>query len=373
MTRISTLSMVLLVMIELAAIAPSAEARQFKTPEYYKAGLLNYAVISGDFTHDGKLDLITGDYDNWKLYVYLGKGDGTFQKPVISNITAPGALAVGDFNGDGIPDFAVIEGQSTLGIYLSNGDGTFRNSANYDLGGGVPAWLTVADFDGDGHPDIAVTNFDNYGQDGSVMVFFGKGNGQLGKPAIYKLPGYPCGIAASDLNGDHHPDLVVTEVHGSEVAILTNDGRGRFRLTATYSTPSDEPVRVAVASLKNGGNADLIVTCRAGVVVFPGNGDGTFGTPTLYSTNENGNPGADSVVADFRGNGNLDVATVLFDGHVEELFYGNGDGTLQNPVRIKLRKGEGGTSTLLTADFNKDGFPDLAMASADLVVLLNAK
>ena len=128
MTRLSTISTLLLVLIGLAAIAPSAEARQFKTPEYYKAGLLNYAVISGDFTHDGKLDLITGDYDNWKLYVYLGKGDGTFQKPLISNITAPGALAVGDFNGDGKTDFtgrALESGQWWTGV--SNGS-TFNTS-----------------------------------------------------------------------------------------------------------------------------------------------------------------------------------------------------------------------------------------------------
>jgi hypothetical protein len=375
MTRLSTLSNVLLVLIGLAAAMSGAEARQFKKPDYYKAGILNWTVITADFNHDGNLDLITGDFDRSKLYVFLGKGDGTFRKPLISDIPGPSALAVGDFNGDHIPDFAAIEGRGTLAIYLGNGDGTFRNSANYGLGGGLGGSLAVADFNSDGHSDIAVTNIDNYGQDGSVMVFFGKGNGKFGKPVTYKLPNRPYGIAAGDFNGNHHADLAVAETEGNgAIAILMNNGRGHLKLTATYPTPSNEPASIAVAALKNGGNADLVVSCATEIVVFPGNGDGTFGTPTQYFTNENGNLAMASVVADFNGDGNLDVATAFFDNNVEQLFYGNGDGTLQKPVPIKIRKGEGGTQSLVTADFNKDGAPDLVFGSSfDLAVLLNAK
>jgi FG-GAP-like repeat len=364
----------LFALIAITITASGAEARQFKKPAYYKAGTLNWTVITGDFNHDGNLDLVTGDHDNSKLYVFLGKGDGTFRKPLVSGIPVPTAFAVGDFNGDHIPDFATIENYSTLAIYLSNGDGTFRNSGNYDLGGGTPVWLTVADFNGDGHADIAVTNYRDYGQDGSVMVFFGKGNGRFGKPVIYKLPNGPAGISAADFNGDHRPDLAVTEVLGNAVAILMNDGRGHFKLTEIYNTASNEPTSVTVAALKSGGNADLIVSCATEIIVFPGNGDGTFGTPTQYFTNEDGNLAMASVVADFNGDGNLDVATAFFDNNVEQLFYGNGDGTLQKPVPIKIRKGEGGTQSLVTADFNKDGAPDLVFGSSpDLAVLLNAK
>jgi FG-GAP-like repeat len=347
----------------LVVAIPRAEARQFKTPDYYKAGLFNISVITGDFNHDGNLDLITGDFEYSKLYVFLGKGDGTFHKALVSQLPGPlGALAVADFNGDHIPDFAAIVG-GTLAIYLSNGDGTFRNSANYDLGGGSPEWLAVADFNGDGHPDIAVTN-----QDGDVMLFFGRGNGKFGKPVVYKLPNEPWGVTAADLNGDQHPDLVITEFTGSAIAILMNDGRGKFKLTATYGTPSSEPYSTTVAALKNGGNADLIVGCGSGIAVFPGNGDGTFGSPTQYSYGH----ATGSVVADFNGDGNLDIAAVLVDFSGVELFYGNGDGTLQKPVTVKLRYG--GALTLGTADFNKDGAPDLAVGTDnDLTVLLNAR
>ena len=178
MTRISTIPTVFLVLIGLAAIAPGAEAGQFRKPMYYPDGTLAWGVITADFNRDGNLDLITADFDNSKLYVFLGKGDGTFHKPLISDIPSPSALAVGDFNGDHIPDFAAIEGRGTLAIYLGNGDGTFRNSANYGLGGGLGGSLAVADFNSDGHSDIAVTNE----IDGNVMVFFGKGNGKFRMP-----------------------------------------------------------------------------------------------------------------------------------------------------------------------------------------------
>jgi hypothetical protein len=373
MTRVSAISTALLVLAGLAGAMPNAEARQFRKAAYYPAGIMNWTVITADFNHDGNLDLITGDFDRSKLYVFLGKGDGTFHKPLISDIPGPSTLAVGDFNGDHIPDFAAIEGRGTLAIYLGNGDGTFRNSANYGLGGGLGGNLAVADFNGDGHADIAVTNIDNEGQDGSVMVFFGNGKGKFKKPVIYKLPNDPYGIAAGDFNGDHHPDLVVAEGQGSAIAVLMNDGRGHFKLTATYDTPSDAPASIAVAALKNGGNADLIVSCYAGIAAFPGNGDGTFSTPTLYSTNQLGLGASDSVIADFNGDGYLDVATTFQNGNVLALSYGKGDDTLDSAIGIKLAQDEFSSMSLVAADFNKDGYPDLASGSKEIVVLLNAR
>jgi FG-GAP-like repeat len=355
-----------LIFASLLVTIPQVEARQFKKPAYYPAGTLNWGVITADFNHDGNLDLITADFDNSKLYVFLGKGDGTFHKPLISDIPSPSALAIGDFNGDHIPDFAAVEGRGPLAIYLGNGDGTFRNSANYSLGDGLAGDIAVADFNGDGHPDIAATNEIA----GTVMVFFGKGNGKFRKPVTYTVPNYPYGIAAADLNGDHHPDLVVIESgEGGAAAIMMNDGQGKFKLTETYDTPSNDPLSVAVAALKNGGNLDLIVSCNAGIAVFPGNGDGTFGTPTLYQV---AGGATDSVVADFNGDGNLDVVTAFNESTRVALFYGKGDGTLKKPISIGMRYT--GVTTLLTADFNKDGAPDLAIGtSPDLAVLLNAR
>jgi hypothetical protein len=352
------------------ALAPSAGAGQFRKPVYYKVGFFNWSVVAADFHHDGNLDLAVGDFDNSLVYLLRGKGDGSFHTPTTFSVPAPLAMAEGDFDGDNLPDLAVLEYPGTLGIYLNQGDGTFHNSANYDLGGSA-ARLVVADLNGDGHPDIAATVATTQ-NNGKVMVFFGNGKGRLAKAGSYELPGAPGGIAAGDLNGDHHPDLVVSEFVGDAVAILMNDGHGKFAHTETYSAEGGEPVGVAIAALKRGGYADLVVSVGNGIGVFLGNGDGTFGSVTLYS-GKVGRAPKDSVIADFDGDGNLDVATVFGNLSLISRFYGRGDGTFQDAVPTWLKKDEFSSMSLVVADFNKDGLPDLASASHDLVVLLNAQ
>jgi len=362
------------------ALAPSAAAGQFKKPVYYKVGptgALPWSVVSADFNGDGNLDLAVSDLGVSQVTLLLGDGKGAFHSGGHFSVPAASAMAVGDFNGDHIPDLAIIEwggtGYSSLTIFLGKGDGTFQNSFTYQVGVQATS-VAVADFNGDGRPDIAVANYGSgSGNDGSVMVFFGKGDGTFNKPAIYKLPA-PNGIAAGDLNGDHHPDLVATGWNDSTVAILMNTGRGKFKHTATYSLGNTlEPNSVVIGNLVQGGHADLVVSDGSqGISVLLGNGDGTFGNPTFYSTRGEGNGPQASVIADFNHDGKPDVATALYQKN-SALFYGNGDGTFQAAVPINLI--DGGHS-LVTGDFNKDGNPDLAIIvqPADkIAILLNAE
>src|SRR5438132_1144423 len=92
--------------------------------------------------------------------VLVGNGDGTFRA---APCYPPGgsSVAVADFNGDGIPDLAVanIGGQvdplGSLSILLGNGDGTFQARKSYAAGGN-PFVVAVGDFNGDGIPDLVV-------------------------------------------------------------------------------------------------------------------------------------------------------------------------------------------------------------------------
>jgi hypothetical protein len=380
MTRLSTLSNVLLVLIGLAAAMPGAEARQFKKPVFYPfpQGSGVVAIVAADFNHDGNLDLVVAEEIAAKVSILRGRRNGSFGSPRSFPVPNPVALAVGDFDGDHNPDLAVIEsggtGNGTLGIYLNNGDGTFRNSASYPLGAESIS-LVVADFDGDGRPDIAVTNR-VYGAEGSVMVFLGKGNGKFAKPTTYNVSGGPFSIVAGDLNGDHHPDLVVTQFDGQSVAVFMNTGHGKFKFTNTYPANFGGPRGPALADLRHNGILDLVVSAADGIDVYPGNGDGTFGTSTSYSTDGIGQGPNDAVVADFNRDGNLDIATVLSAAPPgAALLYGNGDGTFQAPIPIKFGDlGEQLGEALIAADFNHDGAPDLAIAfTQEVAVLLNAK
>src|SRR5262249_44794122 len=141
----------------------------------------------------------------------------SFLAPAVYN-TPPATqalnTAVGDFNNDGIPDFAVINASftgpdSTVSVYLGQGDGTFQAPRTFDAG--VAAGYVVSgDFDGDGTPDLAVAvHSDSYGG-GSVRVFLGNGDGTFRAGQSIPLDPHfnPKVMLAGDFNGDGNLDLV---------------------------------------------------------------------------------------------------------------------------------------------------------------------
>lgn len=132
-------------------------------------------IATGDLTGNGKLDLVTADgEDAHAVSVLLGDGTGHFTQAPGSPIRVPrtpdlrgGAegiptsIAIGDFNGDRIPDLAVgsVNGEGSIAILLGDGKGGFTNSRGSPCpAGGNPEGLVVGDFNGDGREDVAVAN-----------------------------------------------------------------------------------------------------------------------------------------------------------------------------------------------------------------------
>ena len=89
----------------------------------------------------------------------LGNGDGTFQP--LSRATnavgsSPSAIMAGDFTGDGKLDLAVVNNVSNdISVLLGNGDGTFQPQVTYAVGLS-PSAIVAGDFNGDGRLDLAV-------------------------------------------------------------------------------------------------------------------------------------------------------------------------------------------------------------------------
>src|SRR5262249_18993298 len=138
-----------------------------------------------DLNGDGIPDLVLANAGSNTVSVLLGNSDGTFQT-VIKSMTEsfPQSVVVGDFNGDGIPDLAValLTGTTnltgTVRFLLGNGDGPFRAAANYPVTKASFA-LAVGDFNGDGILDLVVANSGTppNRQDASVDVLLGNGDG----------------------------------------------------------------------------------------------------------------------------------------------------------------------------------------------------
>jgi Bacterial Ig-like domain (group 3)/FG-GAP-like repeat len=292
--------------------APTA----FPVPSLVPTGNdINESLIglrTGDFNHDGKLDIAYSFSDQASdtqifyegFAVQLGNGDGTFQAPKITltfqSATAPQVFpsnmlsGIADVNKDNFPDvFMIVPGviangvvPETVLLFVGKGDGTFK----------APNTLTLT-------PNIRPSTPD----------------GGLGSP-----------FAFADLNGDGNVDLVASgsSADGTtpQLAIALGNGDGTFKPpTILVFQGFGFPSGPAFANFTGGGKLDLYVDGAgqgSGLGIFPGNGDGTFQTIS------------------------------------------NGDGTVSPPQQIVLSVGGGAVAV----DLNKDGVPDLIAGN---VVLLN--
>src|SRR5271165_2554884 len=165
------------------------------------------ALVTGDFTGDGRTDLAVANSGSNNVSILMGNGDGTFQSPVTYAVGSdPEALVTGDFTGDGRTDLAVANsGSNDVSILLGNGDGTFQTQVTYAVGSSPDA-IVAGDFTGDGRTDLAVANhFDN-----DVSVLLGNGDGTFQPQATYAVGSDPTAIAAGDFTGDGRTDLAVT-------------------------------------------------------------------------------------------------------------------------------------------------------------------
>jgi len=138
-------------------------------------------LAAADFNKDAKADLLVtttanGCTNNDRGYAFLkGNGDGTFTSGSINCLLYQRPLipVVADLNGDGNLDVVIpYEGGIPTGpaVLQGNGDGTFTSLPNFYAGDNSGS-AVVADFNGDGMPDIALLNSANFTTDFLTVMF----------------------------------------------------------------------------------------------------------------------------------------------------------------------------------------------------------
>ena len=328
----------------------------------------------GDFNNDGHPDYAVPT-NGGPVVILLGTGSGTFTNGTTINTTAPfepTSVVVGDFNGDGKQDLAVLSaaGIGSVNIYLGNGDGTFQAARNYPVAASASAsrLLAIGDFNRDGIQDLVATNSSL----NQVAVLLGNGDGSFNAPSYYTVGAKPWNVVVGDINQDGFLDLAVAADGSSSVTILQGNGDGTFKPAIYVNTGASQVGSVAIGDFNGDGFPDLATTSAPDNFVYVLLNKGTaipsFQAPVTYTMNT--------------GPYYLTIGDFDRDGH-PDIISANGAST---SVGVLLNKGTGafGAATYYpvgadsifatVGDINGDDRVDIsAVTSTGLSVLLSGQ
>jgi Flp pilus assembly secretin CpaC len=361
----------------------------------YATGAAPVSVATGVFNgkNDQHLDLVTANHGDavtsGTVSLLLGAGDGTFGAhtdfqvhiPQDANLSAPTAVAVGDFNGDNILDVAVTDfANNNVAILFGKGDGTFTPptpAETFATGSGTkpvghPVALLATDINGDGVLDLAVVNQGDGVAAGSVSILLGrvapngKADGTFATPITYPVGIKPTAIASFGVSAGGGPSLVVTNQVDNSVSVLLQDSTHTFTAKldpATGKNPATGggPAGITVSDFNRDGHLDLAVTNHTdntvSILLGSKNDDGTFGTHTDFAA---GSGPMGIVAADFTNAGTPALVVADQSGNDLSVLIGNGDGTFASPVTLPSGAGP---VALAVADLTGNGSLDLISAN----------
>ncbi len=322
-----------------AALGTAAHTNTLVAPQQLSAGNFEYAkALAGDFTGDGKTDLVIIDpYSTTiTLTVATSNGNGTFtlgSPQTFGNEYWPDMNPlVGDFNGDGKMDLTFTSVCNTVSLFAgsctngdnnsvriakSTGGGSFTMGAHLDLSpvGWSSSYAFAGDFNGDGKTDLVFNSTCQKTNPSDSTCTIGDTNyvetalsNGLGNFTLSSLLNYGAGwsdypiseVLVGDINGDGRSDLVWSSTYQSAghtnnnlVVVGLANSNGTFQIAPNQNFGSAWTGYPFLANLNRDNKADLIwndtfynTTDVHTYAAALSNGDGTFsnaGSGNVYT------------------------------------------------------------------------------------------
>ena len=342
--------------------------------------------------------LLTGISDGKGNFNYVAAFPG--DENIFSNDTFIQPVSA-DFNGDGKQDIILSGSHGALSVALSNGDGTFQTPVAISLGAlDCPvAYAAVGDLENSEkqsivvpYPGDAACNGPDGGQSG-YFVIPGNGDGSFGAPQFQPIGNELYSAVLANINGTGVMGLVLNDApfdSGANFGVyyLPGNGNGTFGSAATVSS-SYMVSQVIAGDYNQDGKVDLIMFsageqhpspgnpayATAGILLYPGNGDGTFGAVTELGT---GTFFLNGAFADVNGDGISDIAAAAYEtsylipGPVASFglstFLGTDSGSFSSPVNFLAP--DFGVESVFAGNFLNDNAPDIVLQTPSGTELL---
>jgi hypothetical protein len=351
------------VLLLTVASAHAGSVPRFSTAVELRVGLYPSKMVAADLNADGDADLATADIAAATVSVLFGTGTGNFRKrTAYRTARIPIGIALAEVEGDGDPDLVTVSRNraGSIAVFVNDGSGRFLRAGTYGSGSKDAYAVASGDINRDGRTDL-VTAHDTRDH---LTVLMGEPGTHFRHTQSYQGPG-AMDVALGDLNGDGALDATLACRNGSLVVRL-GLGDGTFGPAISYRSGSG-PFGIGLADFNHDDRLDVAVANHvdSSLSAFVGLGDGTVGERTPYRMSDRRLRYVDAVlIADFDRDGNLDVATPGNRGAAVRR--GHGDGTFLNLQKVDPAPRVGATQGGAVADFNGDGWPDIAVNVACL-------